>query len=266
MPWSRTAVFTAVTVAALIVSLTVAAASGAAPTRVTWPVMIVVRAAPATVNDIDITYRPITSPEGTVWDHFISDEAGITTVVTEPPTCYPEGPRQVSCADGTGLLGTKGLGEDFSVFLADEGDTFYAGSVGQFEVHGGAGNDHLIGNDEPSVQPAMEDEPQVTYYTEDALYGEGGDDSISGRRGPDLLSGGAGKDLLIAGRLGTPDDFGTETDDSLQGGAGNDKLIANDGDHDLLIDCGRGRRDVALIDRIDPRPKHCEKVKKVRPR
>ena len=33
--------------------------------------------------------------------------AGITTVVTDVPTCYPEGPQEVSCPDGTSVNGTN---------------------------------------------------------------------------------------------------------------------------------------------------------------
>jgi Ca2+-binding RTX toxin-like protein len=259
---SRRSTVPAATIAALLASLMSAAPALAAPTTVTWPVFIRVAAAPGTVNDIDITYRPTTTDQGTVWDHYITDEAGITTVVTDGPTCYPEGPNLVTCPDGTGLQDTKGLGEDFHVFLGDENDIFNAASVGEFEVHAGAGNDIVIGNDDPSVQPATEDEPQVTYYTQDALFGDGGNDRISGRRGPDSLAGGAGADVLIGGNQATNDDFGAGVDDTFQGGPGNDKLIADHDDRDQFISCGPGRRDKAFIDRIDPRPRRCEIVRR----
>ncbi len=46
----------------------------------------------------------------------------------------------------------------------------------------------------------------------------------------------------------------------LRGGAGNDKLNARDGERDT-VDCGSGRRDVALVDRND-KVRSCESVKR----
>jgi hypothetical protein len=124
-----------------------------------------------------------------------------------------------------------------------------------------------VGNNDPAVQPAMEDEPEVTFYSEDSLYGDAGDDFLSGRKGPDFLYGGSGNDALDAGEQATDDDFDSPTDDSLFGGPGKDRLYAADGDPDLAIDCGKGKRDRAIIDwKIDPKPKGCEFVKKVKRR
>ena len=51
------------------------------------------------------------------------------------------------------------------------------------------------------------------------------------------------------------------TDDSFDGGAGNDLILAADHDRDNRIDCGPGRRDLAVIDKVDPKPKRCEKIR-----
>ena len=251
------------TAAAVAGALLIAAPALAAPSRVTWPSSINVKAAPGTENYVDITYEL----ESGSWTHFVNDRAGVTTVVTQPPSCYPRGPKRVHCPDGTsGDDGTPGGGETFSISLGDGDDHFWAFSVGEFRLRAGSGDDFVVGNDDPSVMPAMEDEPQVTFYSEDALYGDGGDDHLGGRRGPDFLYGGPGNDFLNGGEA-APDDFGGETDDSLLGGPGNDRLRAVDGYRDLVIDCGKGRRDKAWIDRkIDPKPKGCEWVKRVRPR
>ena len=168
----------------------------AAPSKVTWPGPVKVSAARGTENHIQITYVLVAGS----WSHFINDRAGVTTVVTEPPSCYPEGSQAVSCPDGaSGDDGTKGPGESFSVVLGDRDDRFWALSVGEFQVRAGDGDDYVVGNDDPAVQPAMEDEPEVTFYSEDALYGDAGDDFLSGRKGPDFLYGGSGNDVLDAG-------------------------------------------------------------------
>jgi hypothetical protein len=246
--------------AAVAAILFAAAPALAKPTTVTWPVSIHVQAAPGTENFIEIVY----DQESGEWSHFIHDTAGVTTVVTDGPTCYPRGPIEVECPDGTaGDDGTKGQGESFLISLGDLHDHFAAKSVGDFEVHGGAGKDDILGNSEPSVVPATDTDPQTTYYTEDELYGDRGDDTLLGFAGPDHLLGGPGDDALSGGTQ-VVDDFGPGKDDSLLGGPGNDFLDAVGDDRDLLIDCGPGKRDRAVIDKIDPKPKGCEKVKKVK--
>lgn len=234
----------------------------AGPTKVTWPVMIVVSADGGEDNDIAITYRLVGSGDQAGYDHFITDSAGITTTVTEAPTCYPEGPKQVSCPDGTSVNGEKGGGESFLLLLRDGDDEFIASGPGEFEAHGGTGNDLLIGTGDPAVVPPMEGEPGEIIYSQDALYGQAGNDNLIGRAGGDDLFGGGGNDKLSGGPR-PADDTGFGADDSLLGGAGNDLLFAADDDKDQVIDCGPGRRDKAVIDRgVDPRPKHCEKVRR----
>ena len=85
---------------------------------------------------------------------------------------------------------------------------------------------------------------------------------IFGDLGPDRLDGGAGNDVLNGGKQ-APDDetFPNGPDDIFDGGPGNDHIYADQHDKDNLIDCGPGRHDVALIDKSDPKPKHCERVR-----
>lgn len=82
----------------------------------------------------------------------------------------------------------------------------------------------------------------------DELRGLAGNDRLSGLGGDDRLSGGEGNDRLTGGR-------GTDT---LLGGPGNDVLSARDGKRDT-VDCGKGRRDRAVVDRRD-RVRGCERV------
>jgi hypothetical protein len=277
----RLALGVALAIGVVAVVLSIGASALAAPTKVTWPVAIHAQAAPGTTNRVVIQYRFVEDlTNGGAWTHAVRDgAAGVTTVVTEPPTCYPltrANPfygEWVRCPDGSSGQGQtdattpKGQGESFSISLGDRNDTFAADSVGDFEVHGGPGRDLVIGNDEPSVVPAMEDEPRLVYWTEDMLYGDGGNDLLAGRQGSDYLSGGAGADYLEGGPdAGESDAFSQGKDDALLGGGGNDKLNAAEDDRDSVINCGPGRRDKAWIDKIDPKPKGCEIVKKRPPR
>lgn len=99
----------------------------------------------------------------------------------------------------------------------------------------------------------------------DGVFGNGGNDLQVGREGDDGLNGGAGDDTLVGGRgddilRGDDRDFGNVGSDVFSGGAGNDKLIAHDKVADEAIDCGPGRHDRAFVDRIDPKPRNCERV------
>jgi Ca2+-binding RTX toxin-like protein len=102
------------------------------------------------------------------------------------------------------------------VFGGPGNDTIDAGTGADF-VFGGAGNDSILGNNGP-----------------DLLRGRAGDDSVDGGDGRDILFGG----------------WGTDT---LRGGAANDRLhaVAKDGLLDTL-DCGDGKRDVAVVREGEP--------------
>jgi hypothetical protein len=274
----------AFSIALAAVVFLIAAPAHAAPTNVSWPVYIKVQAAPHTENDIRMSYEVLKDARGGFFEHGIFDSAGITTRVTTPPSCYPItrsfpshplAGKLVVCPDGTSQEDDSGLvipgqGEDFRIFLADRADQFSAReSIGSFEVHGGSGNDKVYGNNERTVVYDGDTGTTCYYLTEDELYGDRGNDRLYGRLGPDLLSGGPGDDYLNGGkdRPGHPgekvcDNFPTDRDDTLRGGPGNDVLWAADGDRDQGIDCGPGRGDKAFLDRQDPKPRGCEKVKR----
>ena len=85
-------------------------------------------------------------------------------------------------------------------------------------IHGGAGNDILLGNAQTNL-----------------IRGGSGADNIQGRRGYDLLEGGAGNDALNGG-LGN---------DTLDGGAGMDQLLGGAG-NDIFVFRNGSSRDVIL--------------------
>jgi hypothetical protein len=88
----------------------------------------------------------------------------------------------------------------------------------------------------------------------DTLIGRRGRDFLLGRRGADCLRGNGGRDRLSGGR----------GPDRLLGGIDQDRLFARDGMRDT-VNCGRGRRDRAVVDRRD-RVRGCERVRRPRRR
>jgi Tol biopolymer transport system component len=118
----------------------------------------------------------------------------------------------------------------------------------------------------------------------DRLRGLGGNDVLNGGAGNDCLDGGAGNDRLFGG-LGRDRLVGGMGNDRLTGGTGNDRLVGGSGRDVLiggpgrnvyiagagndtvrarnrvreLINCGKGRRDIARVDRRD-RVRGCERV------
>jgi hypothetical protein len=147
-------------------------------------------------------------------------------------------------------------------FLSNGDDSFIATtSIGQFEVHGEGGADVLRGSGAATHSPGFGTPPE-TFYSADYLYGGAGNDHLYGDFGADFLYGGAGNDVLDGGKKATDDDHASPSgDDTFSGGPGNDLILAADNDRDNQIDCGPGKHDVAVIDKIDPKPIHCEMVK-----
>jgi hypothetical protein len=84
----------------------------------------------------------------------------------------------------------------------------------------------------------------------DRLFGGHGRDRLFGGPGADRVSGGAGDDLIDSG----------SGHDRIAAGAGNDRVRARGHAADT-IDCGPGRRDVAIVDNAD-RTRRCEDVRR----
>jgi RTX calcium-binding nonapeptide repeat (4 copies) len=246
-------------------------------TTVTWPVAITVRAAANTENHVSVSYRPL----GDSFANYIYDSVGVTTRVTEPPTCYPNGPREVLCPDGASGpesygVGGRGPGESINFYLGDRDDVWragLAGDVGDFWVDGGSGDDFLFGHNDPECHVATETEPAACTFDGDYLLGRSGRDDILGGEGPDHLDGGPGADDLTGDDPRVPHDRddsdildGGRGNDRLEGGPGrdrlyggpdNDRISARDGERDL-VDCGKGR-DRAKVDSRDT-VRRCETV------
>jgi Ca2+-binding RTX toxin-like protein len=114
------------------------------------------------------------------------------------------------------------------------------GGTGADRLSGGSGADLLEGSS-----------------GNDTASGGTGNDNLSGGSGRDRLSGGTGNDRLTGGS-GNDRMTGGPGRNRYSGGAGNDRISAVNHRVDR-IDCGRGRRDRATVDRRD-RVKHCELV------
>jgi hypothetical protein len=239
-----------------------AATAAAAPTTLDQGFTVSLTAdKDATVNQIVVTYGPPKSDPGPepMWGHYISDTAGIRNITNpEGFACLTEDGTHDFCPDGTSA-GEPGAGSDFTVKLYGGKDSFTATtSIGSFEVKGGDGADLLRGSAAATHSPGYGTPPE-TFYGSDYLYGQKGNDHLIGDLGGDFLTGGGGDDVLDGGPKAPNDP--SPTDDSFDGGPGNDLILAADHDKDNRIDCGPGHHDVAVIDKVDPKPKHCEKVR-----
>ena len=127
-------------------------------------------------------------------------------------------------------------------------------------LKGGAGTDIIVGTGGADTLSGR--------AGKDCLYGYGGKDRLFGGKGADRLFGGTGRDLLTGGQ-GTDrliDDSGR---DRFSGGPGDDRISSRD----LLpadrrrpdqVACGRGRHDVATVDRRDRVRRDCERVRRPR--
>ena len=98
----------------------------------------------------------------------------------------------------------------------------------------------------------------------DVLTGGTASDRLLGREGNDLMRGGPNFDRL-AGGLGDDRLVGGAGGDHLDGDSGADRLVSREdrsaGEARVLdrVDCGAGRRDLAVVDRADD-VNRCERV------
>ena len=108
------------------------------------------------------------------------------------------------------------------------------GGPGRDRIRGGPGRDTIAG-----------------WAGDDILYGGSGADGLIGFAGNDRLYGGSGRDAL----------FAQKGRDRLFGGTENDVLLARDGFKDPVISCGKGGRQTATTDSLDPKPRGCTSPK-----
>jgi Ca2+-binding RTX toxin-like protein len=150
-----------------------------------------------------------------------------------------------------GMLGGKG---DDRILVRSpmpaeggQGDDSIAGLPGGGGFDGGPGDDRLTGG--------PRNDSLYGNSGRDVIRGGGGRDNVVGSGGADDLDGGTGNDRLLGGGGA----------DLLRGGAGRDRVESAEA-RDLgerpardRVNCGAGRRDRALADRLD-RVSRCERV------
>jgi len=110
---------------------------------------------------------------------------------------------------------------------------------------GGAGNDLILGGRGKDRATGGSGKDKITGGADaDRLEGGSGNDSLTGGSGKDRISGGSGKDRI-------------------SGGGGNDRISARDRKRDR-VSCGGGRRDTAIVDRVDRVSRNCERIRRRR--
>jgi hypothetical protein len=175
------------------------------------------------------------------------------------PTRGTSGP-DTFVGDGAANTFRAGAGDD--VVSGQGGNDLLCGEAGDDTLAGGSGADQLFGDFCPgavasrlmrgdAVHSASKGNDVLTGGRgNDRLVGSGGDDELSGGQGNDELIGGKGDDKLTGGR----------GRNGFSGGSGNDTIHAVNGRRDT-VDCGKGRRDLARVDRRD-RVRRCERVRR----
>jgi len=133
--------------------------------------------------------------------------------------------------EGNDIVHGRGL--DDSIY-GDQGNDLLLGGDGNDQIYGGTGNDQLNGGNGIDILVG-EDGNDVIFGGAgfDDIWGGKGNDTISGDAGNDLISGHEGNDL-ISGGAGNDDLLGGSGDDLLKGGDGYDDLQGYEG-RDVLF-------------------------------
>lgn len=145
-------------------------------------------------------------------------------------------------------------------FRGTNNDDRLRGSPGRDAIFGVGGNDSLAGlggNDCLSGGPG--NDKANGGPGNDKVQGESGNDVLRGAGGKDSVRGGPGRDLI---RGGSKRDriFGGAGKDKLMGQAGRDRInSAGDNTRDI-VNCGKGKKDRAVVEVIDKVSRNCEKV------
>ena len=144
------------------------------------------------------------------------------------------------------------------------------------EIRALAGDDFILPNNGNDVIYGDEGNDTVmALYGNDTIYGgpdgdgsaigtSSGYSNLEGEEDSDIVYGGGGNDYIDAAANDKPGAFSTTAPvDSSYGGGGNDRIYAADGNMDI-INCGKGKRDVAFIDvSVDTSIRSCERKIKI---
>jgi Ca2+-binding RTX toxin-like protein len=139
-----------------------------------------------------------------------------------------------------------------TAFGATNGDDVVVGTASGETICGLLGDDEIDARDGDDTVYGDGCGVRTGPGGRDILKGGAGDDVLFGAGGRDRLAGGAGKDRLVGG----------PGVNRYSGGGGNDRIAARNGKRET-VNCGGGRKDVAVVDRRD-KVKGCEKVKRAR--
>ena len=155
------------------------------------------------------------------------------------------------------------------LILAKAGNDGVVAAAGNDGVDAGDGNDSVLGNQgRDNITGGPGD--VLDGGEPDIVFGQDGNDNVLGRQAGDEVRGRSGDDVVRGGRgatslagVGVDTTFGgpgadvmfalAKADaanpggDTLFGGRGNDVIRVSDGETDR-VDCGRGRRDRAIVD------------------
>ena len=202
---------------------------------------------PGTPTAAEVRYRTAAEAGfGGVSDRFVVQDAG--GALPLGADCAAIDPITVSCdaRPVISIVAALGDGDDVLVVNAGKGDgvprrysAVLRGQSGADVLRAGLADDVLRGEQGRDVLAG--------WSGDDVLFGGNGADGLIGFTGNDTLNGDKGRDAL----------FGQKGRDLMFGGPQNDVLLARDGFRDPQIVCGPGKRQQAVTDRRDPRPRGC---------
>lgn len=150
----------------------------------------------------------------------------------------------------SGELGKTGArlhgGPGNDTLVGHDGDDYLEGDAGNDLMLGGQGNDGLFGGTgADTMRGYFGDDTLFGYFGPDVVQGQSGDDYIDGGRGADSLNGGGGNDVVV-GDVGADTILGREGHDLLVGSEGADELFGGSG-QDLIISGIAAARSQTLI-------------------
>jgi Ca2+-binding RTX toxin-like protein len=124
---------------------------------------------------------------------------------------------------------------EYKLDLNGEISTIDPGTINQFDILAGDGNDHVSigpGVNGVYVLAGAGSDTVLGGDGNDTITGSGGNDLIVGGEGDDRLSGSAGHDIIVAGN-GRDRMYGDAGNDNMRGGAGVDRFYGGP-DHDAM--------------------------------